>query len=416
MKAKKPKKKIGFIIFVCFIAVAAVALYQLRPKRENYSEEIAKVQDIITYYSFSGNIASKDNQSVYSKSTLSIKKLHVKEGDAVKEGDLLFELDNSSIMTNLEQSAASVQIAEINYEKAQGVGKEQQMAQVSGALSSAELSFSNAALNLERKKELYNSGSISQIEHEQAQTSYDSALLSLESAQKNYALAEQAANQNIRTAKEQLNQARASYSLVERQLDDTKVYAEISGKVDEIYVEEDTSMGMNTKILDIINYDDLEVTIKVDEYDLKTVEIGKETKVFVNASNKEIIGTVSDISRQAVVVNGVSYFPTTLTLTKDPDLRVGMSVEVKILNQNEKDATTISMKALQFDNENKPFIYYRDMEGNVLSKYVQVGVNDGNIVQILDGVKAGETLLLPWKDMILRPGAGFRQMSQGAQE
>lgn len=404
MKGKKSKKKIIIISLVLIIAAAIGLASMNRPKGGIYTEEVAKTQDITTYFSFSGNIEAKDKQEVFSKNTLSIKKLHIEEGDIVSEGDLLYELDSSSISSNLEQAKASINIAVINYEKTQTTGLEQQMEQVKNALLTAQLSFDSVVLNLDRTKELFEGGGIAKVELEKAQTAYDNALISLESAQKNYDLTEKSANQNIRTAKEQLNQAKASYSLIEKQLDDTKIYAETSGEIDEIYVEENDSLTMGSKILDIVNYDDLEVTVKVDEYDLAAVTIGKEAEVTISAINKEVAGTVSDISRQAVVVNEVSYFPTTITLKNDEDLRVGMSVEIKVLNNNEKNVTTISMKALQFDNENKPFVYYHDVEGNVVTKYVTVGVNNGIIVQIIEGIKSGETILLPKTGMIMPMG------------
>ena len=53
-----------------------------------------------------------------------------------------------------------------------------------------------------------------------------------------------------------------------------------------------------------------------------------------------------------------------------------------MLNHDIKDAVTVTMKALQFDAENKPFVYVRDSDGKVRTKYVETGVNDGTIVEI----------------------------------
>jgi HlyD family secretion protein len=395
MKGKKSKKKIIVLLLILVVAAVIAVTYIKRPKSESFTDEVVKTRDIITYYSFSGNIEAKDKQEISSKSTLSIKKLYVKEGDRVSAGDLLFELDDSAILSNLEQAKANVNIADINYEKSQTTLKEQQMEQVNTALSTARLSFDSAAVNLERTRQLFENGSVSKTDLEKAQNAYDNASISLDSAKKNYDLAEKSVGQNIRTAKEQLNQAKASCSLLEQQLEDTKILAEVSGEVDEIYVEENDSLNMGTKIMDIVNYNDLQVTIKVDEYDLAAVTAGKEADVKISAINKDVSGNVSDISRQAEVVNDVSYFPTTITLKNDADLRVGMSAEVKVLHYNEKNVTSISMKALQFDNENKPYVYYRDSVGNAAIKYIQVGINDGNVVQVTDGLKSGDTILVP---------------------
>ena len=80
---------------------------------------------------------------------------------------------------------------------------------------------------------------------------------------------------------------------------------------------------------------------------------------------------------------------------------IKMTAEVEILKESAKDTTTITMKALQFDDENLPFVYYKDVNGQVLTKPVTVGINDGLIVEIIDGVESGETILVP--DSIINP-------------
>jgi len=392
---KSGKKKIVVISIALVTIIALIVTFALRPKGGNYDEETAKTQDIQTHYSFSGNIEAKDSQTVVSGSMLPIKKLYVKKGDLVKKGDVLFILDESDIAANIDQAAAGVEIAKINYEKMQTTTKDQQLSQVSNTLSSAQLAFNEAKINFERMTELFNSGGISKLDFEQAQKGYYTAKLQLESAQSNYDITEKTAEQNIRTAKAQLNQSQASYAAAKSQAGDLEIMAEIDGEVSEIYVEENESLITGTRIMDIVNYDDLEVKVKVDEFDLGAVSEGKEVIVTINQLGKDIVGKVSEVSKEAQTVNEVSFFTASIDLEKDAALRVGLSVEVKALNKSVTDATTISMKALQFDNENRPFVYYRDINGNVATKPVKVGINDGNTVQIIDGIKTGEVLLLP---------------------
>ena len=396
MQTKKgSKKKIIIVSIVCVTIIALIAVLVLRPKGANYNEETAKTQDIKTYYSFSGNIEAKDSQTVVSGSMLPIKKLYVKKGDLVKKGDVLFILDESDIAANIDQAAAGVEISKINLEKMKTTTKDQQLAQLSNTLSSAKLTFNEAKINLERMTELFNAGGISKLEFEQAQKGYNTAKLQLESAQSNYDITKKSVEQNIRTAKAQLNQSEASYAAAKSQAGDIEITAEMDGEVSEIYVEENESLITGTKIMDIVNYDKLEVKVKVDEFDLGAISEGKEVTVTINPLEKDVAGRVSEISKEAETVNEVSYFTASIDLEKDPDLRVGLSVEVKALNKSVTSATTISMKALQFDNENRPFVYYRDINGNVITKPIKVGINDGNTVQIIDGIKTGEVLLLP---------------------
>ncbi len=392
---KSSKRKIIIASIACVTIIALIAAFALGPSGENYGEETAKTQDIKTYYSFNGNIEAKDSQTVVSGSMLPIKKLYVKEGDAVKKGDVLFILDESDIAANIDQAAAGVEIAKINYEKMRTTTKDQQLEQVSNTLSSAQLNFNEAKINFERMTELFNAGGISKLDFEQTQKGYDTAKLQLESAQSNFDITEKSVEQNIRTAKAQLNQSEASYKAAKNQAGDIEITAEIDGEISEIFVEENDSLITGTKIMDIVNYDELEVKVKVDEFDLGAVSEGKEVTVTINQLEKDIAGRVSEISREAQTINEVSFFTASIDLEKNEDLRVGLSVEVKALNKSVTGATTISMKALQFDNENQPFVYYKDTNGNVVTKPIKAGINDGNTVQIIDGIKTGEVILLP---------------------
>lgn len=450
MLVRKLSKKKIIIITSAILAIALILFISLGSKEEKYTEEFTKVQDITTYYTFSGNIESNESQNVMSKTNLSVKKFYVHEGDIVSEGDLLFELDNTSIASNLEQAAASVELSKINYEMAKGSTKNQQLAQarlnlntaklnyeaasgsskdqqvtqITNALNSAQSSHDSAKLNLERVTALYQRGGAALIEVEQAQAAYDAAKMQLDVAQINFDNMESTINQNvslaneqliaaqstydslqeslnhnIRIAEEQLKQAQASYNLLKEQAEDMRVLSEVDGEISKIHVTENQSLIMGTPIMDIVNFDDLIVKLRVDEYDLKAITLDKVAEVTVSSLKETVAGKVTDISKQALVVNGVSFFEATISLEDNENLRVGLSTEVKIVNESVKNAVTISMKALQFDNENKPYVYYRDEKGKVAAKYVTVGINDGIIVQILEGLNASEAILIPAEEL-----------------
>ncbi len=443
------KKKI-IIIGISLMVIALISFNIFKPKEGNYTEEVAKTQDIVTYYTFEGNIGSDESQNVVSKSNLSVKKFHVKEGDMVNVGDLLFELDDSNIASSIEQSKASVELARINLEmakgsskdqqitqaklnlntskvnaeQAQGSAKEQQIIQTTNALESAQSAYNSAKLNLDRIQGLYQIGGAALVEVEQAQSALDSARMQLDAAQnsfdnmesninqnislaneqfeaarRNYNSLAESLSQNIRIAQEQLNQAQAQYESLLNQAEDMRILAEASGEVSEIHVVENESLIMGSPIMDIVNFDTLVITLKVDEYDLKALSLGKDAEVIISSLDEKVNGKVTDISKQAMVENGVSYFEATISLEKNENLRVGLSTEVKILNEKAKDATTISMKAVQFDNENKPFVYYREGKRKVATKPIKIGINDGNTVQIIEGIESGETILVPPPEM-----------------
>ncbi|MDF2567788.1 MAG: HlyD family efflux transporter periplasmic adaptor subunit [Oscillospiraceae bacterium] len=174
-----------------------------------------------------------------------------------------------------------------------------------------------------------------------------------------------------------------------------KVVSKIDGEVATVYAEEGDQLMIGAQIMDLTNYNNLQVTVKVDEFDVSSISVGKKVTATINALEKDVSGKIASLSKEATTVNGVSYFTATIDLNKSADLLVGMSAEIKLLNQSVKNTTTISMKALQFDNENKPFIYYKGADEKVLTKSVEVGINDGLTAQIKDGLKSGDVILVP---------------------
>jgi len=411
MPEKKSHKKliiVGIIVILIAALLVAGVLYS-RDTAFAYTEETVRRQTIETWYSFTGNVEPMDSQRVVSTMNLSVKNFHVKEGDKVRAGDILFDLDDRAIQSNIEQITASLEIAKINYESAQGLNKDQQTIQVNNNLASAKLSHTNALnayetvnTTFERMRALYEADAISRADFDSAQNSLhsaksglDSAELALSAAQKAYDNLNATISQSIRIAGEQLNQAQASYDSIMRQKNDLSVKAEVSGEVVEVFVTENETLIMGSRILDIIDYDNLKISIRVDEYDLPAVRLGKDVQVRINALELDVPGVVESVAREAIPLANISYFPASITIASDETIRVGLSAEVKILNQQSTDTVAVSMKAMNFDEENSPYVLLKDAQGKPAVTYVTVGINDANTVEILEGLREGDVVLLP---------------------
>ena len=336
-------RKIAVISLICIAVIGILAFRSVLGARGSYAEETVKVQNLETYHSYEGNIEAKDAQTIYAAGISTIKKTYVNEGDYVKKGDLLYELEGDNAESKLTQAQASV--------------------------TSANVSLQDAKTNLDRMTELYQAGAVPQADYEKAKSNYE-------------------------VSAAQLTQAQANYDAAKKDADDLKVYAEIGGEVSDINVEENDSVISGTEIMDVINYDRLIVKIKVDEFDLAAVTVGEKAAVTVTALNKEVDGTVSDISKKAEVVNGVSYFSAEVALAPNEALKVGLSTEIKIHDQNAENTVTVSMNALHFNENNEPYVLVRDPDGKAVSKTVTVGMNDGRYVEIKEGLKAGDTVLI----------------------
>jgi HlyD family secretion protein len=194
-----------------------------------------------------------------------------------------------------------------------------------------------------------------------------------------------------------------------------EIKAPIDGEISKMYVEENEQVMPGAALADLVDYENLQITVKVDEYDLPAITVDKEVDVTIGAIDKEIKGKVSSVSKEATHVNGVSFFTATIDLEQDEAIKVGMSAEIKLLNQKASGATIITMKALQFDENNKPYVFIKSEQNEPVVKYVQAGINDGTTVEITKGLTEGNVVMIPQTASTAISGFGAGEgMSQGA--
>ncbi len=272
------KKRIRKIIWgVLLLVLALVVAYGifLRPKAARYDEETAKTQDIVTYYSFSGNVEPGDEKIVTSTSPVRVKSLPIEEGTVVTEDDDII---------------------------------------------------------------IPKSGS--------------------------------------------------------------RVEAGMDGVLAEIYVDVDDTVPSGRDLFRIADYDHPVVAFRVDEYDVGALSLGMEVTIYVHALDKPLKGTITEIGREANVSGNIAYYDAKVSVPQDGTLRMGMSAEVTVLKDKAEMATTISIKAIQFDEGSEPYVYCYSRGEEIVRQPLLLGINNGSIVQVLDGVKSGETVLIPRDDSL----------------
>ena len=173
-----------------------------------------------------------------------------------------------------------------------------------------------------------------------------------------------------------------------------KVKADIDGEVSRIEVEKDAQLTPGTEIMEIVNYNELELKVKVDEYDLNSIEVGTLVEVTINALDKTFEGEIVDIERQGVYMDGVTFFDTTISVKNEEGIRVGMSAEAKVLDKEAKETKLLPMTAISFRSDNKPYVKIKK-EKIVEEKDIEIGVTDGVNVEVKSGLEVGDKVFIP---------------------
>lgn len=192
-----------------------------------------------------------------------------------------------------------------------------------------------------------------------------------------------------------------------------KIKAKIDGEISKIYVEENAQLMPGAKLVDIVDYSDLQINVKVDEYDLAAISKDKEASITIHALAKDVKGKIAEVSKEGTYMNGVTFFTATIALEPDSDIKVGMSAEAKVLDRSVENVLMLPVSAISFDASNKPFVELKAEKG-IRAAQLEIGLTDGINAEILAGISQEDTIIVN-KTAQSRFTMGFGRRPQGMQ-
>ena len=170
------------------------------------------------------------------------------------------------------------------------------------------------------------------------------------------------------------------------------VKAAISGTINDVLVEEGSNVNAGGQIVQIVDFSKMKVTMRVDEYDISSVYVGQACTVTFTALEKSFPSEITHINRLSQSSGSVAYYQVTATVEVTPEVLPGMQVTISIPQEQAVDAVILKMDALSFGRDNAAYVYQMDEEGNMVQVPVEVGVDNGNYIEIKSGLKAGDTV------------------------
>lgn len=189
------------------------------------------------------------------------------------------------------------------------------------------------------------------------------------------------------------------------------VKSEINGEILDIFVQEDEQLMPGAKIIEIVDYKNLQLNVKVDEYDLKTIKKETPVNITMHALNKEFKGIVTDVAKGGENMNGVTFFDTKISIENPEDILVGMSSEAKVLNKSANNIAILPITAVKFMDNNSPYVNIKQ-DGKVVEQDIELGITDGVNVEIKSGLNIGD-LVFTHEEAInnFGPPEGVREIS-----
>ena len=447
-------KKIAIGAGIAILLAIIVAFTVHQSSKNVTTVQTGKVQrlDLATVVSASGEIKPKTYVNIGANAYGKITHLYVKEGDRVKKGQLLAQLENVQSSADVNANEASLQAAETDAIAADAGLKTSQ-----ADLQRAQADYDRNKLDWERAQSLFKDGLISKSDFDSRKNAWATADSGLVQSQARVA---QAKAQNDSAAKH-VSQARANLTRVTDVLQKTTYSAPYDGVVTNLPVREGESVvigiqnALGSTLMTIADMSVITAEVKVDETDIVNVHLGQPAEVTIDAIPKKIFhGAVSEIGDNAIVrSSGVSSsqqataseeakdFKVVVTLNDPPkDLRPGLSTTAKITTATRGNVLSLPIQALtlrskaQIEQQNNPpgSVHAAapmakevaskgkkedDIQGvfvirNKKAVFVPVatGITGTTDIEVLDGLKDGDEVITGSYKVLrtLRPGSGVK--------
>jgi len=433
-------KKILLIALIVLVA-AGLVTFMVVKQQSGYTKVLtAKIvrQDLSTIVSGTGQIKPKTYVNVGATSFGRITHLYVKEGDHVKQGQVIATVENVQPEANVQAQEAQISSTKTDVNSYVAAEKTAQ-----ANLERAQADLEQKKLDWDRAQSLYQAGIMAKQDFDAKKAAYDTDVATI--AQTQAALAQ--AKAQTESARARVNNAVAQLRFNQDALNKTVSVAPFDGIVTNLPVREGETVVVGIQnaegstLMTIADMSVVTAEVKVDETDIVNVQLGQPAEVSVDAiPGKTFKGHVTLVGDQALLrSSGVATsqstsgteeakdFKVVVTLDQpNSELRPGLSTTAKITTAHKNGVLSLPIQALTIKTPDKPannggvqaastsgstsnlqdqqgvYVLSKDDHGKLRARFVQVktGITGATDIEVVSGLKEGDEIVTgPYKTL-----------------
>jgi len=321
--------------------------------------KVSKVKrgDISVPILATGTIFPEHESKIGPKISGTIEIVHVDEGDQVKKGQTLAQMDQKNLLIAVRQCKAAVRVAEAQ-------------------LKEADLKELNLRKEKQRLANLLKKNAISRQRYDDIDTAHSMALTRMELI-----------NAQILSARENL-------AMAKQKLTDTKILSPFAGLIVKRFINkgEFVSTMPPTPLFLIMNIDNVKMEVGLPEIHLANVAIGNPVEITLDTyPGVTFKGKISTIN--PMVDPGSRAFKIKVEIpNKDHRLKSGMFARARIYPNIHKDVLIIPFKAV-IKRGGGTFVFIAD--GDIAySRTVTVGITNEDVIEVIDGLREGDEVVI----------------------
>jgi HlyD family secretion protein len=326
-----------------------------------------------------------------------VRTFYIKRGSRVHKGQLLAVLENSDLAAAAQENKGAYDQAQAAYETTtasdlpQEVQKAQLDAQAAKELFAAQQKIYNS------RQQLFQQGAIPRKELDQAGVDLTNARNQYELAQKHLdALMAVGKQQQLKSAAGQLESAKGKYLGAAAQLSYSEIRSPIDGVVADrpLYPGEMAAAG--TPLLTVMDTSQIIARAHIPQPEAALLKVGDKATITLAGESNLVEGQVE--GKITVVSPALDPNSTTIEIwvqakNSDQRLKPGTSVQVSMLAQTIPDALVIPAAGLLTAQDGSTSVMQVSSDNHVHQKNVGVGIRQGDAVQIVEGLQAGDRVV-----------------------
>ncbi len=406
IKAKETRRT-SMKVFITLTALLYFLLFlgcggeknENNPNSVNPSEKIKQVKvssvkavPLQSSVSYVGALSANLKVKVATEIGGSIEKLFFERGDRVKEGQVLAEIGTSSILIEVQQAEAALEMARSRLKKTESGSRPEEISIARARVEEARAGLMEADRNFERMEDLHGYKAVSNSDYDGAKRAVDTARANLESARQQLELAKQGPRIEEREeARAALKQAQAALSMAKDRLKKSRLHAPSEGIIAFRQVEEGEVVGPGTVITQVVDNRKMKIKLSLAERDLPLLDRDERFPFTIDAypgdgfaCRLNFVSPTADPATRS--------FPIEL-LVDTPDSRMadGMTVRVEFpIASQEKSIKIPSAWLSEEDGQIGLFIV---ADEKAVFKKVTLGSYYEGLVEILSGVGDDELVI-----------------------
>ena len=388
--------------------------------------------NLVVKISATGVVEPNFQVEVKSKASGEVLKFKYEEGDRIKKGRLLLQLDKSDEIRSVARSKADLASATAKLNKAKTALLSQEtkyqttLKTTQSQVQEAEANLEESEDKLKRQEDLFQKKFASREALQEAQTAFKVNQENLIQARSNVQAAKdtihdvEVKKHEIDLALAEVQRAKIALAEAKERLDETEIFAPISGVLIEKLVEQGqiissgiSNVSGGTTLANLADLSRLFVIADVDETDIGSVQIDQLVKITADAyPGKTFPGKVQRISPRGQVENSITIFKVKIEIQGDGKniLKPMMTANVDIISNELKNVLYLPREALRVEKNKKYAAILVNNEPREVP--VTTGVRNPIHVQILSGLKADQEVLIgDWQTLWEEHQSGDDNMS-----